>query len=515
MKYIYYLIIFVILGLTACTDLEESLKEDLPETESPDPGALLQGAYDAMRTPYQDQSRIWAAQQHTSDETMGPTRGPDWDDNGIWRTLHDHSWNADHAYLASTFSELLQIVFATSNILQFDPSAQQAAEARLIRAFVLNSVLDGWGQVPYREEGTSLLDDAIVLSAQEAIDLILSEVDAIMNDLQDGPANRANVDAAKVLKMKTLLNKGMYLNRESPTFDAADMNAVIALADEIIGSGKYTVADNYFDNFASDNDTKSTENIWTAENLGGSSSGNVRSRWMCTLHYNQNPSGWNGFTTLGDFYNSFEEQDIRKSHEYEGAFEVGRVKAGLLQGQQQGYLRTADGEADSLDMEGNRIVVDLTDRKGNPLAFTEEVALTESGDNLEITGVRVVKYPIDYNSGDNADNDYVYYRFADVWLMKAEALLRTGDAGQALEMVNTLRTARGASELGSLDEDALLAERGRELYWEGHRRTDLLRFGKFLEEWSEKPASGSERLVFPIPAASLASNPNLQQNTGY
>ncbi len=498
MKYINYLIIFMILGLVSCTDLEEKLREDLPETESPDAGALLQGAYDAMRLPYQDQSRFWAAQQHTSDETMGPTRGPDWDDNGIWRTLHNHSWDADHAFLGSTFSELLQIVFATTNLLQFDPSPEQAAESRLIRAFVLNSVLDGWGQVPYRQEGTSLLDDASVLSAQEAIDLILAEVDAIMSDLPDGPTNRANADAAKVLKIKTLLNKGMYLNRASPSFEAADMNAVIALADEIIESGKYSVAENYFDNFAWDNDQKSTENIWTAENIGGSNSGNVRSRWMCTLHYNQDPSGWNGFTTLGDFYNSFEDDDLRKRQDYPGMTEIGGINAGFLAGQQ-------------FDKDGNP----LTDRKENPLIFTPEVALTESGDNLEVTGVRVVKYPIDYVGGDNADNDYVYYRFADVWLMKAEALMRTGDTGQALEMVNTLREARGASTLDALTEEALLAERGRELYWEGHRRTDLLRFGKYLEAWEEKPASSSERLLFPIPAASLASNPNLVQNPGY
>ena len=498
MKNLFYLMLFSVVGFLSCTDLEESLREDLPDGESPNPSALLQSSYDAMRLPYQDQSRFWAAQQHTSDETMGPTRGPDWDDNGIWRSLHSQSWNADHAFLGSTFSELLQIVFSTSNMLQFGPSAQEAAEARLIRAFVVNSVLDGWGQVPYREDGTSLLDDAIVLSAQEAIDLIIGEVDAVINDLPDGPTNRANKDGAKVLKMKTLLNKGMYLNRASPSFDAADMNTVIALADEIIGSGKYSVSTNYFDNFAPDNDAKSTENIWTAENVGGSNSGNVRSRWFCTLHYNQNPSGWNGFTTLGDFYMSFEDDDVRKGQPYDGMTDISGINAGFLEGQQ-------------VDQDGN----ELMDRRGNPLAFTKSVALTEGGDNLEVTGVRVIKYPIDYNSGDNADNDYVYYRFSDVWLMKAEALLRTGDEAQALDMVNTLRSARGASDLASLSLDDMLAERGRELYWEGHRRTDLLRFGKFLDAWEEKPASGPERLLFPIPAASLASNPNLVQNPGY
>ena len=82
MKNIFYLVFVVaLLATSACTDLEETLREDLPEGTTPDPAALLQGSYDAMRLPYQDQSRFWAAQQHTSDETIGPTRGGDWDDN--------------------------------------------------------------------------------------------------------------------------------------------------------------------------------------------------------------------------------------------------------------------------------------------------------------------------------------------------------------------------------------------------------------------------------------------------
>ena len=289
-------------------------------------------------------------------------------------------------------------------------------------------------------------------------------------DLPDGHTHRANKDAAKVLMMKALLNKGAFENRESPSFDAADMNQVISLADQIINSGTYSVSTNYFDNFAPNNDQISTENIWTGLNEGGVSSGNVRSRWMCTLHYSHNPSGWNGFATLSDFYDSFEADDMRRGTDYAGMTDVSGIKAGFLIGQQ-------------FDQDGTA----LEDRGGNPLAYTPQVALQESGADLEVTGIRVIKYPIDYISGDNADNDYVFYRFSDVWLMKAEAAMRNGDTGTALSMVNTLRTARGASALASIDADAMLAERGRELYWEGHRRTDMIRFGKFLDAWQEKP----------------------------
>ncbi len=501
-----FFIALLMFGFSAC-DLDEELREDFTSeeasdylNESTDADALIKGIYDGLRLPFMDQSRFWALQQHTSDETLGPTRGPDWDDGGVWRVLHDHTWSADHSFMGDTFTELLQVVFTATNALTFEGvlSTQQQAEARFVRAFVMFAVADGWNQVPFREAGGNLIDPSEVLSGEEAVTLIASELDAIQNDLPTGPANIANQDAARVLKMKLFLNKGTFANRSAPTFDAADMQQVITLADQIIGSGSYTLEDSYFDNFAPNNDAVSSENIWTGLNEGGTSSGNVRSRWFCTLHYNQNPSGWNGFTTLSDFYDSFEAGDVRAYTEYPGIHSVGGINNGFLIGQQT-------------DQTG----ADLQDRKGFPLSFTRDVALIESGDNLEVTGIRVIKYPIDYNSGDNADNDYVFFRYADVLLMKAEALLRTGDAAGALTIVNDIRTARGASALGSLDEATLLAERGRELYWEGWRRQDMIRFGAFLDAWQEKAASGEERLLFPIPATQLAVNPNLAQNPGY
>jgi len=498
------LILTLLFFFSSCTDLKEELRQDLTTSQGAEfenAGAFLQAAYSGMKEPFQDQARWWCAQEHTSDEAVGPTRGGDWDDNGIWRSLHAHSWSAEHDYLSTTFNQLLQVVFLTTNMLQFKPTPQQEAEGRYLRAFVMLNVLDGWGQVPFRAAGSDLLLDAQVLGPHETIDFVVSEVDAIINNLPDSPTNRANKDAARVLKMKALLNKGMYLNRAAPTFNNQDMAAVIALADNIIGTDKYKLASNYYDNFAPTNNVKSTENIWTFENIAGTPTGSgnsVRSRWFCGLHYNMNPSGWNGFTTLSDFYNKFEDADMRKSASYTGMTDVSGIKVGFLRGQQ-------------FNEKGEM----LFDRKGNPLAFTDEVALKESGNNLEITGIRVMKYPIDYKNGDNVDNDYVFYRYSDVLLMKAEAMLRSGNASGALTIVNEVRKARNASDLSSLTLDNLLDERGREFYWEGFRRTDLLRFGKFLEATQLRGKSGPERVLFPIPAKSLASNPNLKQNDGY
>jgi starch-binding outer membrane protein, SusD/RagB family len=143
--------------------------------------------------------------------------------------------------------------------------------------------------------------------------------------------------------------------------------------------------------------------------------------------------------------------------------------------------------------------------------------IRETDENtLEVTGIRVIKYPLDYaTNADQKENDWAIFRYADVLLMKAEALLRTGKAADALTIVNQIRAVRGASALAVLDEQTLLDERGRELYWEGWRRQDLIRFGKFLQPWQEKPASDPKFLLFPIPANQLAVNPNLTQNPGY
>jgi hypothetical protein len=504
-----FLIVLMVLGGVFSCSLDEELQDTLSKeqgeaflTGSADIDALMQSSYEGLRSPYQDQSRFWAASEHTTDEVIGPTRGGDWDDNGVWRVLHDHTWDADHAFLGDTFRELLQVVFSTTNILTFEPSASQRAEAVFLRAFVMFTVVDGWGQVPFREPGENLLLPPTVLSGADAVDKVISDVESVLNDLPDGPTYRGNKDAGKALLMKAYLNKGAFANRQSPTFDPGDMNEVIRLADEIINSDRnYEISENVYDNFAPNNDVISTENIFTNENRGGVSSGNVRSRWFCTLHYNQNPSGWNGFTTIADFYDKFDPNDQRLSADYVGQTDVSGIKMGLLLGQQY-------------DQDG----IALEDRKGNALSFTKEVKLIETGDNLEITGIRVIKYPIDYESGDNVDNDLVIYRLSDVLLMKAEAILRGGTAtlgDTPLSLVNSIREKRGVDLLTTIDLDVLLDERGFELYWEGHRRQDLIRFGKFLDAYTEKPTSGSERLLFAIPSTDLAVNPNLEQNPGY
>jgi hypothetical protein len=130
------------------------------------------------------------------------------------------------------------------------------------------------------------------------------------------------------------------------------------------------------------------------------------------------------------------------------------------------------------------------------------------------------------------DIDFPMFRLADVYLMYAEASLRGGgggDLGTALNLVNALRERAYGNTTGDitaadLTTDFILDERGRELYWEGYRRTDLIRYGQFtngtyLWPWKGNAKEGavvsSDLNLFPIPAADVAANPNLVQNPGY
>lgn len=499
-----YIIAFTALALSisSCTKLDESLNGQIGNQGigSGNVPALLNASYTAMRNPYQGPWGWWSLQEFPSDEAIVPTRAGDWDDNGAWRALHLHRWAADHSRISDTFRDLNSVSYVATNVLQFSPSAIQAAQARFLRAFAQFSILDGWGQVPYREPGEDVTQPSKVRKAPEAIAYLISELTAIIPNLPDGPVYNANKDAAKVLLMKCYLNKGAFTNRVTPTFDAADMAKVISLADEIIGSGKYSLTPKYYDNFAPTNDQLSKENIFTAQNIGGSDAGAVKDIWVPGLHYNQNPSGYNGFSTLSDFYKKFEASDSRLGGAYAGMTNVSGIKVGFLIGQQ-------------VDQNGTL----LKDRRGNNLIFTPEVSIIERDPNhLEVAGIRIVKYPIDYaNLSTNlAENDWVYYRYADVLLMKAEAQLRTNLGGAALVIVNQLRVTRGASSFPALTLDNLLDERGREFFWEGVRRQDLIRFGKFLLPWQEKPTDDPKYLVFPIPDNQLG-NPNFTQNSGY
>ncbi|MBS1934958.1 MAG: RagB/SusD family nutrient uptake outer membrane protein [Bacteroidetes bacterium] len=475
---------------------------------------------------------------------MVPTRGGDWDDNGVWRVVHNHTWNADHSQVLSVFNNLNKINFDATNVLNFQPSAEQAAEARFLRAYALYYLLDLYGQFPVRNPGDNLLNAPKVYSGEDAVQFLISEVTAAMPDLStSNGSSKANQDAAKALLMRIYLNHGAFVNRAAPTFSDADMQQVITLGNQIISSGKYSYMSNYFDNFSATNGG-STEGIFGYPSTSGvaTNNGGADTRWMMTFHYNeydaQAPNaGWNGFSTIGDFYSSFNLNSLTNpsSVTFSRADTTWDTRLGgrttsypqttLASGIRPGFL---------VNQQYDQNGVALKDRKGNPLAFDPTIAsnMIETGSNLEVTGIRVAKYVPDFSDpsgkyySSNSGNWVWFIRYPEVVLMVAEAMMRQSspDNAGALALVNALRAVRGASPMTTMalvntsnttDPNTLLAERGRELYWESFRRTDLIRFGVFNVLWQYKPSDDPKYLVFPVPTQAIASNPNLKQNPGY
>jgi len=300
------------------------------------------------------------------------------------------------------------------------------------------------------------------------------------------------------------LNKAVYTSAaaEGPyTFAKADMDKVIDLAVAVKNDG-YALNTNYFDNFKKTG--PSTEVILT------SLDGSAQNRVFMTLHYDQNPSGWNGFATLSDFYNKFgsvtygqPNYDTRKG-----------IPAGVVipfgTGAGNNYAGIGFGMLAGIQKKDNGQTL-IDSRTTLPLDFSPDVPLSGAATNK---GIRAIKYhPAFYDK-------YVLLRYAEVYLNMVEAKVRGGSTASspttALVDINALRAIRGAAPLASVTLQDVLDERGRELYWEGLRRIDLVRFGKFNDAWAEKGTNtDAYRVLFSIPQLAIDSNPNLKQNPGY
>src|SRR4030095_16545221 len=514
------LYIIAIMILQGCSKLDERFLGDTTQgviaSDSSNTAILLQSLYNNLGTVFSNHLTVFPLQELCTDEAIAPTRGTDWDDNGVWRELHQQKWVPAHPNISECFNALNGLVFASTELLGFHPTKQQQAETRFIRAWAMYLELDLFNRVPYRDPGESLIQPARVRQGVEALTYIIGELDSIQNDLQNIVPSRASKDAAKVLLMKCYLNKAVYENRSASVFEfnPADMDKVISLADEIIKiTRNYQFANNYFDNFAPDNTVSGKENIFTVLHEAGSNPNDYRwLAWGIPLHYNQ-AIATNGWTTLSDFYSKFGSNDKRKGIVYSPPNSPpnpsNEINAGFLVGPQYYYFSGSP----------------LDDGSGSPLIFTPEVHLIETGPNYRSTGIRPIKYFPDWANYFSPDNDFVFFRFSDVLLMKAEAIARAGtgtNAGPygntAISIVNAIRTdpSRGASALSTVSLNDIYDERGRELWWEGWRRNDMVRFKTFLGPFQEKEqTSDPTYLIYPIPDDQLAVNPNLQQNPGY
>ncbi|HEX3005991.1 MAG TPA: RagB/SusD family nutrient uptake outer membrane protein [Bacteroidales bacterium] len=450
----------------------------------------------------------WGLQQISTDETAFPTRGTDWYDNGAWQQLHLHTWGPDHIRLENVWDALGQGI-ARANIAmhyigQFEKSETTTLyinEARFLRAYYMYFFVDLFGQTPFREtDDLDYTKPPQIMDRKTAVDFIISEVNAVLPNLKtraEVNSERVSQGAANALLAKIYLNYKVYGGEDK-------WAQAIEYSDKVIGSGLYTVADDYWSMFQW-NVSDHPEFILTVP-MGDEVDMGSGSVWInFTLHYNQTfgtyTSFWNGGVTTADFYNTFDQVN-------DARFRDDRIKPqtgfnqGFLVGQQYGPTGTP-----------------ITTRGGAPLIFTPDFDLFSSN---EAQGIRVVKFAPNPQTERqfSSPNDVAVLRISDIYLVRAEAKLRNGDAPGALADVNFIRSKRSAPgktlpALPSVTLDDILKERGFELYWEGHRRQDLVRFGKFTDAWQEKPATDPTKNLYPIPTSARDVNPALVQNPGY
>ncbi len=507
--------------LQGCTDLEEETygvitPDQFFRTEA-EIIAAMAPVYAQLRTLMWNYHNI---SQHTSDETIVPARGTDWDDGGHWRQLHQHNWDAftvdwNGAWVdAFTGVARANVVLANLDAVVVPGKAAIEAELRFLRAFYYYVLMDLFGGVPVVTRAATDPNNLPHRATRaETFTFIESELIAARSAL---PASwdatnqgRATKGAADALLAKIYVNAEVFTGTVSTaglTRGSARWQDTIDAADRVINSGEYTLAVDYFDNFRVDNHT-SPEIIFAVGHLSQRNFG--FNFVMRSLHYNQIPeSPWNGFSTLAEIFNQFSETDLRRK-----VFLVG-----------QQFVSPNEGCIGSdCFSEGDP----LLDRLGNDLEFTEHYFHPDgtpvTGDPVNVderSGIRVLKWEIDpaRTGGDNGNN-YAFLRLAEIYLIKAEALHRQGRTADGVAQVNLIRQRVFDPDepLSNTDnfDDVLLRERLFELLWEATRRQDLIRFGRFTETWEFKSNTDPWRILGPIPQVQIDANPNLVQNPGY
>lgn len=560
-KIVYFtLITFGILATNmSCTDLKEEILDETSATGLTDKQAAegtIAPAYALLPSIFQH-TNYFALQEISTDEAILPYRGgTDWGDNGIYLAMHQHTYTSTDPNIRSTWNFILQGLSRCVSAIQAlpnnkDPLAKTfLAEARAMRAYYSMLTLDLFGVVFVKED---LGDISKILRGNDAVDYIKNELLAVEPNLDAtvGPG-RLSKGAAWGLLARLYLNAGVYRNvyADKVTFKPEDLDKVLEYCDKIITSNQYQLSRDYFSIFGSDNhDNK--ELIFAVDQRFDLNGHNRMAYFSLSgdqfpLPAFPNANGTDGPGITPDYYRTwvnayapldpsvdprFYKQNLSiYSNPKDSCVDAANfnINRGILRGQQYGlirrngvFLKCSDGK-----MLVGKLFHDTRNKPTLPVDFTEQIDFTVPGSNYN-TGFRVEKYEFSKKSASGrnfGEADIVIVRLADVYLMRAEAKLRkSNDAAGALLDVNTVRAARNLTTppppLTSMTLDILFRERGFEFYWEMLRRTDMIRFDKYENSWTEKTNADKKKRLFPIPQTAIDGASNLpgylKQNDGY
>ena len=443
----------------------------------------------------------WNLQELTTDEAVCS-----WGDAGI-PELDQGTWATDNVFLRGLYSRsIIHITFINEYLRESTPEklaergitgadateVQRArAEARFLRAFQYWVLMDGFGNPPFVTEADAIgKTPPKQISRAELFKYVESELLAVEPDMAEPRRNdygRADKGANWALLARLYLNAEVYTG--TPKYTEA-----ITYSSKVINAG-YALKANYADLFNTSNETNNPETILSINYDGrfGTNSGGTTFLINAAVNLAMDPAsfgvpggGWGGNRTRQNLPALFPD---------------------------------ANGTADKRAMFfGTKPTVD------DIAVFTDGLAVTKFK-NVNAQGV-----PAPSLNGTFASLDFPLFRLAEQYLIYGEAVTRGGNGGttaQAIAYVNELRSrayGNASGNVSSISTNFFIDERARELYWEGHRRTDLVRFGRFTGGSYLWPFKGGEksgralaetRNIFPIPAADLIANPNLVQNPGY
>nr|MBP6620421.1 RagB/SusD family nutrient uptake outer membrane protein [Leadbetterella sp.] len=339
---------------------------------------------------------------------------------------------------------------------------------------------------------------------------MLEAIPSLSGDVTAATYGRPTKFVAYTLLAKLYLNAEVYTGTKR--FDDA-----VKMCDNVMSSKKYALESNFAKIFDIDNGPQNKEIIFAVpfDNISG---GQFLARYY--LHRAMRAKYELPFTPSGaisvqeEFLSNFdEENDVRAKLLLKGKQYLSNGSAIIVKTSKKGFdqdYKDADGAA-AIDYHLELV----------PKLEYRNVAAFDLGNDEKAwaQGYRYIKFSPDKTSTTrNQGNDFTFFRYADVVLMKAEAIMRgaAATAGDTpLALVNSIRKIRNASELKELNFDVMLAERGREFCNENWRRNDLIRFGKFEGKWGLKTDSDPNKRLFPIPRSILNINPKLTQNPGY
>lgn len=538
MKHRFFALSVLALSLSLTSCLDETPKDQLPETEIYDSANSLYvnavaslynyiGAHEEGEGLQGTCRGIYDYNTLTTDEAIIPIRGGNWYDGGLWENMYNHTWTATDTDLYNVWKYLYKVIVLSTKSLETiekhkallteQQRVDYAAEVRAVRAMYYFYAMDMFGRIPILQSSTQKTADIKQSNRSDVFWYVVKELQDVApllanehSNLQGNYYGRVTRPVAWFLLAKLSLNAEVYTDDDWTDSSRPDGKTIMFDIDgnkknawqtcihycDLITAAGYTLEADYTKNFAVHNEG-SAENIFTIP--------------LDKILY------------LNEFHYLFRSRHYAHGGAYSGASENGTC-ATLHTMAVNGFgTDMPDARLDmnfytgKVEVDGKYVTMDdgtLLEYK--PLAVEKNLTASPY---LETAGARMKKYEVDrtaYSDGRMPDNDIVLYRYADVLLMKSEAKVRNGESGD--EEMNAVRSRVGMPSI-SATLDNILNERLLELVWECWRRQDMIRFGTYCKQYDIHTPSEADKkgytTVFPIPEKARELNTNFKQNPGY